>query len=186
MTGPHPDSDIVPLLAHDHDGLKRLAASLHGLDPGQRDERVRELTVHLVRHEVAEERVVHPAVRTDVLPGDMVAAALLREEADLEELAATLERLDSAGDAFDAVLDGLQSQMIEHMRDEEVMLFPLLRNLEADVRRWDLGNRYARATATAPTRPHPRMPNTRPGIVFAEPIASLIDRVRDRVGSAAE
>jgi hypothetical protein len=116
----------------------------------------------------------------------MVAAALLREEADLEELAATLERLDSAGDAFDAVLDGLQSQMIEHMRDEEVMLFPLLRNLEADVRRWDLGNRYARATATAPTRPHPRMPNTRPGIVFAEPIASLIDRVRDRVGSAAE
>jgi hemerythrin superfamily protein len=184
VTGPHPDSDIVPLLAHDHDVLKHLASGLHGLGPEERDERLRELTVQLVRHEVAEERVVHPAIRVDVLPGDRVATALLREEAGLQELLATLEKLDSAREGFESVLDELQTQMIEHMHDEEVTLFPLLRNLEADVRRWDLGDRYARATRAAPTHPHPRLPGTGAAILVAEPIASLIDRVRDGVRAA--
>jgi hypothetical protein len=181
VTGPHPDSDIVALLTHDHYVLKHLATGFHRLDVGERAERVRDLTIQLVRHEVAEERVVHAALRIDVVPGDEVAVALLAQEAEIEALLAALERLDIEGVAFEAVLDGLQTQIIEHMRDEELSMFPLLRNLEADARRWELGDRYARAVAAAPTHPHPHLPATRPGIVVAEPIASLIDRVRDGV-----
>ena len=185
MTGPHPDSDIVPLLIHDHDVLKHLAAGLHRLDPGKRDQRLREWTVRLVRHETAEERVVYPAVRVDVLPGDAVAATLISQERAIEELIVALEKLDSDGPAFESVLDGLQTQMIEHIHDEEVSLFPLLRDLEADVHRWELGDRYARVIRAAPTHPHPHLPEHRPGIVVAEPIAALIDRVRDAVHRAA-
>ena len=185
MTGPHPDSDIVPLLTHDHDVLKHLAAGLHGLEPDQRDQRVREWIVQLVRHEIAEERVVYPAVRVDVLPGDAVAAVLVRQEREVVDLIVALEKLDPAGPAFESVLDGLQTQMIEHLHDEEVSLFPLLRNLEADVHRWELGDRYARVISAAPTHPHPHLPERRPGIVVAEPIAALIDRVRDAVHQAA-
>jgi hemerythrin superfamily protein len=185
VTGPHPDSDIVPLLTHDHDVLKHLAAGLHGLEPDQRNKKLREWTIQLVRHEVAEERVVYPAVRVDVLPGDAVAAALVKQERDIAELIVALEKVDSAGPAFESVLDGLQTQMIQHIHDEEISLFPLLRNLEADVHRWELGDRYARVIRAAPTHPHPHLPEHRPGIVIVEPIAALIDRVRDALHRAA-
>jgi hemerythrin superfamily protein len=184
VTGPTPDSDIVPLLTHDHDILRHLTTGFGDLDPSERAERLRELTVQLVRHEAAEERVVHRALRIDVLPGDEVVAMLLTQEAAIEQLLVTLQKLDMAGEAFEAVLDGFQTQVIEHLRDEEVSLFPLLRNLEADVRRWELGDKYARAVSAAPIHPHPHLPETGRGIVIAEPIASVIDRVRDAVRKA--
>jgi hypothetical protein len=186
VTGPHPDSDIVPLLTHDHDVLRHLTTGFSGLGPHERDMRLRDLTIQLVRHEFAEERVVHSAIRVDVLPGDAVTSILLAQETDIKELLATLKRLDSAGTAFDAVLDGLQTQVLEHFRDEEVRLFPLVLKLESDVRRWELGDKYASVIRTAPTSPHPHVPSSRPQILVAEPIAALIDRVRDSVQKATE
>ena len=120
-----------------------------------------------------------------MLPGDAVAAALINQERGIEELIVAIEKLDSAGPAFESVLDGLQTQMIEHLHDEEVSLFPLLRNLEADVHRWELGDRYARVIRAAPTHPHPHLPEHRPAIAVAQPIAALIDRVRDAAQRAA-
>ena len=186
MTGPHPDSDIVPLLTHDHDVLRHLTAGFSGLGPHEREVRLRDLTIQLVRHEFAEERVVHSAIRVDVLPGDPIVQVLIAEENDIKELLATLERLEIAGPAFEAVLDGLQTQILEHFFDEEVRLFPLLRDLESDVRRWELGDKYASVIRTAPINPHPHVPSTRPQVLVAEPIAGLIDRVRDAVKKATE
>jgi hypothetical protein len=186
VTGPHPDSDILPLLTHDHDVLRHLTTGFSSLGPHERDIRIRELTIHLVRHEFAEERVVHSAIRVDLPPGDAVTSVLLAQESDIKDLLATLRRLDSAGAALEAVLDVLQTQIIEHFRDEQVRLFPLVRKLESDVRRWELGEKYASVIRNAPTSPHPHVPSTRPEVFVAEPIAGLIDRVRDSIQKATE
>lgn len=65
----------------------------------------------LVRHEVAEERVVYAAVRVDVLPGDAVAAAVINKERDIDGLIVALEKLDSAEPAFESVLEGWQTEI---------------------------------------------------------------------------
>lgn len=186
MASPSPETDVVSLLTHDHEVLRHLTTGFEGLGQEQRAERLRDLTVNLVRHEVAEERIVYPAIRTDVLPGDAMASALIGEEKEIEGLLRDLEKLLPESDSFEAILDRVQSQVLGHMRDEELNLFPLLRRLEADVRRWELGARYLRAVRSAPTHPHPHAPDTRPGTLVAGPIAALVDRVRDAVHRSAD
>lgn len=174
-------SGIVALLTHDHEVLRHLVTGFGQIDQGDWQEKIHDLTASLVRHEVAEQRVVYPAVRADVLSGDAVATALLAQEAEAEELLAALEKLDGVGGSFAAVLDQLQTLVLDHMRDEETLLFPLLRNLEDDVRQSELADRYTHAMAAAPTRPHPHAPDTPPGNAVMGPIAALVDRVRDAV-----
>ena len=55
--------------------------------------------------------------------------------------------------------------------------------LEGDVHRRELGDRYARSSGQRQGA-DPHLPEHRPGIVVAEPIAALIDRVRDAVHRA--
>ncbi len=185
MSGPSPESDITTLLTHDHEVLKHLSTGFKGLSPDDMDKRFRDLVFNLVRHEVAEERIVYPAVRSGVLPGDAVGSALMEEENEIEQLLAVLEHMDVDAGSFAEVLDGLQSKVLEHMRDEELNLFPLLRDLVSDMRRWELGDHYMRAVRSATTHPHPRIPNNRAGTMALEPIAAIVDRVRDAIRSSA-
>jgi hemerythrin superfamily protein len=179
MTKGQLEEDVVDLLTHDHDVLRRLVTGFGELDRSQWGPKFEKMTAYLVRHEDAEERVVYPALRADTLPGPMVANPLLAEEAEAENLLATLEKLDREGASFASVLDQLQTLVLEHMRDEEIAVFPLIRNLEDDIRRAELSDQYARAMAVAPTHPHPHAPDTPPGNVVLGPIAAVFDRIRD-------
>ena len=174
-------SGIVALLTHDHEVLRHLVTGFGQIDQEDWGKRFHDLTTSLLRHEVAEQRVLYPAVRTDVLPGDAVATALLAQEAEAEELLAALEKLDCVGGSFAAVLDQLQTLVLDHMRAEETILFPLLSNLENDVRQSELADRYTHAMAVAPTHPHPHAPDTPPGNAVMGAIAALFDRVRNAV-----
>ena len=73
----------------------------------------------------------------------------------------------------------MQTLVLEHMREEQVHVLPLLHDLEDDIRRSELGERYLRAMAAAHTHPHPHLPNAAPGNVIAGPLAALVDRFRD-------
>ncbi len=181
MTGPAPETDIVALLLQDHAAIEELLAGYEGLGDEQREDRFRELVHQLVRHEVAEERVVYPAVRLDVLPGEEVAQALLQQETEIELLLDAARKLDSGSDQLHEVLELVKERLLEHIRSEELHLLPLLRKLEADERRWELGYRYLKAVRSAPTRPHPHAPRSRAGLAVAGPIAAVIDWARDLV-----
>jgi hemerythrin superfamily protein len=181
MSGPKPDNGIVVRLIRDHEVLRHHLTGFGELEHERWEQKFEELTASLVRHEVAEQRVIYPAVRTDLLSGSAVATALIAQESEAEELLATLVKLDSEGDSFAAVLDQFQSLVLDHMRDEETLLFPLLRDLEDDVRQSELAHRYAHAVTVAPTHPHPLAPDASPANAVVSPIAALVDRVRDAV-----
>ena len=181
MTGPAPETDIVALLLQDHAAIEELLTGYDGLTEGQKRERFGQLVQTLVRHETGEERIVYPAVRLDVLPGDEIARALLEQESEISLLLATAEKLAEDSSSFLEVLAGIEERLRGHMSSEELNLLPLLRNLEDDERRWELGDRYLRAVRSAPTHPHPHVPTSRAGMAVAEPIASLIDHTRDLV-----
>jgi hypothetical protein len=99
------------------------------------------------------------------------------------QLVIALEKSDLAGPAFESVLDGFQTELIEHMHDEEVGRFP---SHATSRRRAQVG--AGRQTHSliwaAPTHPHSHLSEHGSGTVVVEPMAALIDRVRDAVHRA--
>ena len=95
-------SDVLTLLKNDHQAVERLLGRFDDLPIASRDEYLCEVVHTLVGHEVAEERVVYPAIREEGLAGNEVADARLAEQAEAEQLLADMESQESASGAFTA------------------------------------------------------------------------------------
>jgi hypothetical protein len=130
----------------------------------------------LCRHLAAEEEYLFPAVAR-VLP-DGPRLARIEVNAD-QAIRYALRRL-SAGPARDVRgLEELEPALRLHIRRTENKLFP---GLAATVSAADLvrlGNRVVIATEAAPTRPHPSLPATPPWNKITDPLAGVVDKVRD-------
>ena len=66
-----------------------------------------------------------------------------------------------------------------HAKEEEREMLPKLREALSRKELEELGERMKKAKKMAPTRPHPKAPNTPPGNVAAGPVAAVMDRARD-------
>ena len=173
----NPD-DVVRLLEEDHQLVKSRLEALAAAPADGRGELFWKLTNDLVRHEVAEEVVVYPAVR-DVPGGDAIADARISEQSEAEEKLAQMEKMDPASPEFAQEVAALKSAVLEHATAEEETAFAMLLGALAPDRRIELGQRYTKAKDAAPTHPHPHAPDTPPGNVVMGPLAALVDRVRD-------
>ena len=79
-----------------------------------------------------------------------------------------------------------------HVEEEEKDLFPKVAKALGKPRLNELGDALEAAKKTAPTRPHPRMPDEPPGNILATPGAAIMDKaletgrkaVRQAVSSA--
>jgi hemerythrin superfamily protein len=160
-------TDVIELLLADHEQAKALLGRFDHTEPTERAAYFYEVVTALVRHEVAEERVVYPIIRHAVPGGEQEAKARIAEQSEVEKLLVTLRR---------AVLD--------HAGAEEATTFPLLGQMEDDESRLALGGLYELAKAKAPSHPHPHAPQTPPGDVIFGVVASLFDKARDAVRGA--
>jgi hemerythrin superfamily protein len=176
--GTLPTDDIVTLLAADHEAVIRRISELGAAPTEARAELFRELVTQLVRHEVAEESVVYPALRKEP-GGDAVADSRHAEEAAAERLLAHMESLDPTSEEFGGAVRDLRSAVLEHAANEEAEVFPLLRaNEDADYLT-RLGQKFKGEKLAAPTRPHPHTPNSALGHKVVGPITAFVDRLRD-------
>jgi hemerythrin superfamily protein len=177
--------DIITELRNDHQQVKRMFARIEQATPARTRDLFWELTNELVRHEVAEEEIVYPEVRKVVPNGERLATARIKEQAKAEELLAKMEKASTDGTHFSTYLQRLQKAVLDHAEKEERLVFaPLGEALGAD-RRKQLGARYHRAKAAAPTHPHPHAPDTPVGNLVLGPVAALIDRARDAIHQPA-
>lgn len=172
-------SDIVALLAADHEEVKSLFSKTTAAPPDSRDDSFCHLVSELVKHEVAEEIVVYPTVRSDAPNGDAVVNPRLVEQSEAEEKLASMEKMNVSSPEFSTQLRELQDAVLEHAAAEEEKIFPLLQSLEPANVRSELGERYEKAKATAPTHPHPHAPDTPPANKVLGPMAALFDKARD-------
>lgn len=180
-TATFPD-DIVRLLQEDHRLVEQRLAELDTAGAATRGELFWKLTNDLVRHEVAEEIVVYPALRK-VPGGDQVADARIAEQSDAEEQLAKMEKMDAESPAFVRELATLRASVLEHAKAEEETAFPMLEGSVPPDQRVELGQRYVKAKDAAPTHPHPHAPDSPPGNVVMGPVAALVDRLRDAAAS---
>ncbi|HUJ65929.1 MAG TPA: hemerythrin domain-containing protein [Acidimicrobiales bacterium] len=176
---------IVAKLLQDHQEVKQLFSRMDQTSPAQAREMFWELTNDLVRHEVAEEEIVYPEVRKSVPNGDRLADARIKEQSKAEELLAEMEKAGTDDPQFSSRLQKLQKAVLEHAEKEETLVFePLGQHLDQD-RLEQLGSRYDKAKAAAPTHPHPSAPDTPPGNMALGPVAALVDRARDAMHKVA-
>ncbi|MER6179657.1 hemerythrin domain-containing protein [Streptomyces sp. NPDC001652] len=143
------------------------------------DEGVRQVTMELVRHSVAEEAYLYPAVREHVPGGDALADQEIEDHARAEQLMKDLEGCEAGDPEFDRLMTALMTEIRSHVADEEQNLFPKLHASCPPDALDALGDRVRQAKKVAPTRPHPSTPSTPPANKLLAPGIGMVDRLRD-------
>jgi hemerythrin superfamily protein len=177
--------DVVTLVRADHNKVETMFSRLDVTDDDSLVEYFCQLREELVRHEVAEELVVYPSFRRNVPGGDAVADACIAEQSEAERALARLDKLEHEPVALRAGILQLKRDVLGHAQHEEREILP---SLEAHTKAKDLqelGMRYRKALASAPSHPHPHAPDTPPGNVVLGPVAAVMDRMRDAMKRSA-
>ncbi|KUM78016.1 hemerythrin domain-containing protein [Streptomyces sp. ISL-22] len=173
--------NVIQELTADHREVDALFAQMEthaGADPKRR-ELADHLTMELVRHSVAEEEHLYPAVRRYVDGGDDLADKEIADHSEVERLLKELEDRQPGDAEFDTLIAQLKSSVAAHVRDEEDRLFHLLADACPPETLDELGEKVRKAKETAPTRPHPAAPDTPPLNKLLAPGTGMVDRLRD-------
>ncbi|MEU2619620.1 hemerythrin domain-containing protein [Streptomyces sp. NPDC007157] len=175
--------DALAELMTDHREVEEMFARIQGMPGGGQELRdlVDDVTIELVRHSVAEEEYLYPAVREHIEGGDRIADKEIADHTRVEKLLKELERTDTEDARMSPLLQQLMDEVSAHVQDEEENLFPMLRQACSPEALNDLGDKIRRAKSLAPTRPHPSAPNTPPANKLLAPGAGLVDRARDLI-----
>lgn len=173
--------NVIDELVTDHREVEELFGKIDELPPGHKDRKTYadQVTIELVRHSVAEEAYLYPAVREHVPGGDTLADRELEDHAQAEQIMKDLEGCDAADAEFDRLVAMLMSEIRAHVADEEQNLFPRLRAACPPEQLDKLGEKIRQAKKTAPTRPHPAAPDKPPANKLLAPGVGMVDRVRD-------
>ncbi|MCP3819744.1 hemerythrin domain-containing protein [Streptomyces sp. A3M-1-3] len=173
--------NVIAELTADHREVDALFTKIESRPPGDpmRRELADELTMELVRHSVAEEEHLYPAVRRFVDDGDDIADKEIDDHGEVERMLKELEDCRPDDASFDALISRLKSAVTAHVADEENQLFPLLADACSAESLQQLGEKVRAGKESAPTRPHPSAPDTPPANKLLAPGLGMVDRARD-------
>ncbi|HEX5202164.1 MAG TPA: hemerythrin domain-containing protein [Actinoplanes sp.] len=178
--------DVVDVLTADHRDVTALIGEIWTIrDPMMRRDLADTAISELVRHAVAEEMYVYPAMRKHLPDGDKAVEHDTEEHKELEQVMKELEGLDVDGPEFDETLRRLETILADHIRDEESEQFPELRQRIPRDELVELAGKVETAKKLAPTRPHPSAPNSELFHKLAGPGVGLVDRLRDMITQRA-
>ena len=176
------DQDVVDVLTTDHHEVLDLLQQIKvTTNAEERRDMADTVISELVRHSVAEEMYVYPAMRKHLPDGEEAVQHDISEHKEIEK---TLKKLEgaSADDAeFTQLLGQLETILRDHVQDEETEQFPGLR---AQIPREELvkmAQKVEAAKKIAPTRPHPLAPNNQVFHKLVGPGVGLVDRLRDKL-----
>ncbi|GKQ41533.1 hemerythrin domain-containing protein [Streptomyces sp. A012304] len=173
--------NVIDELVTDHREVEELFGRIEALPFGDENRKTYadQVTMELVRHSVAEEAYLYPAVREHVAGGDALADKELEDHAKAEQIMKDLESCRPGDAEFDRLIGMLMSEIRAHIADEEGNLFPRLREACPPEALDDLGDKVRQAKKMAPTRPHPSAPDKPPANKLLAPGTGLVDRMRD-------
>lgn len=183
MTARHSDTDdVLTELTKDHDEVRAMFAKLrNGAGGEQREELIRDMTVELVRHTVAEEVHLYPLMRQVLPRGDEIADHEISEHSEVEQALKDLEKVDHSDPESHRLVDKVIDDVTHHAQEEEDDIFPRLRAMCSAEQLREMGDKVRAIKKIAPTHPHPSAPDTPPANKIMGPMAGLVDRVRDAV-----
>jgi len=173
--------DVVDVLTTDHREVEELITQIRACSGEERRDKTDMLIAELVRHSVAEEMHVYPAMKEHLADGEAAVAHDIEEHKELETLMKDLEAADVDGTDFSARIDELANVLRDHVQDEETEQFPKLREAIPRDEMVALVDKVQTAKKAAPTRPHPSSPNSELFHKSVGPGVGMLDRLRDKL-----
>lgn len=174
--------DVVDILTADHREMLELLGQVKGTpDTGQRKDLADTVIAEVMRHAVAEEMYVYPAIEEHLPDGAGEVEHDKQEHDEIVRVMKQLEDADAAGPAFMDLVRELEAKLRHHMDDEESDQFPRLRAHIPGDKLVDLGEKVQKAKKLAPTRPHPHAPHSELFHKTVGPGVGMIDRLRDKL-----
>jgi hemerythrin superfamily protein len=180
--------NATALLTQDHRDVEQLFVTFEGLGPRahkRRDATVRKIIESLSQHAAIEETVFYPAVRASVAGTNDDILEALEEHHVVKWTLSELSSMSSEDERFVAKCTVLMESVRHHVKEEERDLFPKVRKAMSRAELDELGALLVAAKATAPTRPHPRSPDTPPGNVIANAVVAPLDTASNVIGAVA-
>ena len=174
--------DAITLIRDDHRAVEQLFKRYESLSVRayKSKRQVVDKIINLLSvHAAVEEQILYPVTREWIEGMDDTVLEALEEHLVVKWELAALEDMDPDHERFDAKVTVLVEVTRRHVKEEERVLLPTLRRLLDAAERRELGERLQHAKETAPTRPHPRLPDTPPAETFTAAAASFVDRARD-------
>jgi hemerythrin superfamily protein len=181
MTTSTGDRDVVDILTTDHHEVQDLLGQIPGADPAARRDLIETVIAELMRHSVAEEMHVYPAMREHLPDGESSVQHDVEEHQQLVEIMKELEDADTAEPRFLETLGRLEAVLQDHIADEERDQFPKLRAHLPRELLVEIGAKVESAKKAAPTRPHPSAPHSALFHKTLGPGVGLVDRLRDKL-----
>ncbi len=174
--------DVVDILTADHREMVDLISQIkHTADATQRRDLADTVIAEVMRHAVAEEMFVYPAVEENVPNGVEKVEHDKQEHQEIVELMKQIEGLDASDPAFMERIQQLDAQLRHHATDEETEKFTQLPAHNAGERLLAMGESVQNAKKLAPTRPHPSAPHSELFHKTIGPGVGMIDRLRDKL-----
>ena len=142
--------DIVEVLRLDHAELRALLAAASRAGSVPNEEAWVRLIDTLVRHEVAEELIVYPAL-LGLPAGFAVVQSRTADQAAIRERLVSLDRAGFGTTAFAAISGRLGLDLVAHLDREDTQVLPILASrFDAD-HRAELGHRFVEVGRIEPT-----------------------------------
>ncbi|MFG2287734.1 hemerythrin domain-containing protein [Streptomyces sp. NPDC048595] len=147
------DGNIIDELIMDHREVEDLFRRIEAFPSGHEDRKrlIDEATIELVRHSIAEEQYLYPAVREHLADGDAMADKEIDDHAQVEKVLKALEGRSADDTQLDGLFMILKHAVTSHVREEEANLFPQLQAACSAETLEKLGDTIRRAKRTAPT-----------------------------------
>lgn len=181
-------ADAISFLKAEHRAVEELFARFERAGDGatkQKRKLVDQMITALSRHAAIEELVLYPWARENIEDEEDQVLESLEEHHVVKWLLWELEDLPATDERFDAKVTVMMENVRHHVEEEERELFPDLRDVATRTELLDLADALDAARRRAPSRPHPRGPDTPPANAFTVPISSALDRARDAGRDAA-
>ncbi len=181
--------DAITFLKNDHHAVEQLFTRFE--QAGDRahvqkrqivDQIVEALSVHMA----IEEQVFYPVARAAVGDTEDMVLESLEEHHVIKWLLSELADMDPKHERFTAKTTVLMENVRHHVKEEETDFFPKVRKQMDRNELAELGQALADAKKTAPTRPHPRMPDAGPSNVMTGAISGVVDRVGSNLSGIAQ
>jgi hemerythrin superfamily protein len=174
--------DVVDILTADHREMIALIAQIHAAPDGsQRRDLADTLIAEVMRHAVAEEMFVYPAIEDHVPNGKEEVEHDKKEHDDIVKLMKQLEKAEPSDASFMDLIPELEGQLTHHAGDEESDQFPKLRQHIPREKLVDMGEKVEKAKKLAPTRPHPSAPHSELLHKTVGPGVGMVDRLLDKL-----
>ena len=182
MNDSYAEQDVVDVLTTDHNEVVALLQQIKiTTDAEERRDLADTVISELVRHSVAEEMYVYPAMRKHLPGGEGAVEHDISEHKEIEKTLKKLEGASAEDPEFTQLLGELENILRDHVQDEEVQQFPELRAQVPREELVEMAQKVEAAKKVAPTRAHPLAPNNPVFHKLVGPGVGLVDRLRDRL-----